>query len=57
MPHDAPGGLSVGLRVSDVSARGMENLRVRFYDYEFHALEFWARDVIDLDRSNSTAAS
>ncbi len=42
-----------GMYFSDVRARGMEGLGVRVGDFEASpgSVRFWARDVIDLDKT------
>jgi len=41
----------LGLYIADVSARGLEGLRVHVGDFEAcgGGIEFWAADVVDLD--------
>lgn len=43
-----------GMYFSDVRARGMEGLGVRVGDFEASSgrVSFWARDVVDLDKTD-----
>jgi hypothetical protein len=56
-PHEVafvqPPGGHHGLVIADVSARGLEGIRVRVYDFEpENALSFWASDVVEVFSSS-----